>query len=295
MHIIPPKSPTPVLGGGQGVVNTLAKNPYIYPMQPIPELRTVNVTRYIQPLREGGSLPALAEADDGFKYVLKFRGNGHGPKALIAELLGGEIARALGLKIPELVFANLDEAFGQTEGDEEIQDLLKGSKGLNLALHFLSGAITFDPVVTTVDAKMASAIVWLDAFITNIDRTFKNTNMLMWHKELWLIDHGASLYFHHTWTTWEKHAQSPFTLIKDHVLLPQASMLTEVDAEYKALLTNEKLRAIVDLIPQDWLHWDDVDENPEEIKEVYYRFLTTRLAHSQLFITEAQNARATLI
>jgi hypothetical protein len=264
-------------------------------MQPIPKLRTVNVTRYIQPLREGGSLPALSEADDGFKYVLKFRGNGHGPKALIAELLGGEIARALGLKIPELVFANLDEAFGQTEGDEEIQDLLKGSKGLNLALHFLSGAITFDPVVTTVDAKMASQIVWLDAFITNIDRTFKNTNMLMWHKELWLIDHGASLYFHHTWTTWEKHAQSPFALIKDHVLLPQASLLAEVDAEFKALLTDEKLRAIVDLIPQDWLHWDDVDENPEEIKEVYYQFLTTRLAHSQLFITEAQNARATLI
>jgi hypothetical protein len=264
-------------------------------MSTVSELRTVNVTRYIQPLREGGSLPALAEADDGFKYVLKFRGNGHGPKALIAELLGGEIARALGLRIPELVFANLDEAFGQTEGDEEIQDLLKGSKGLNLALHFLSGAITFDPVVTTVDAKMASQIVWLDAFITNIDRTFKNTNMLMWHKELWLIDHGASLYFHHTWTTWEKHAQSPFTLIKDHVLLPQASMLAEVDAEFKTLLTNEKLRAIVDLIPQDWLHWDDVDENPEEIKEVYYRFLTTRLAYSQLFITEAQNARATLI
>jgi hypothetical protein len=264
-------------------------------MTTVSELRIVNVTRYIQPLREGGSLPALAEADDGFKYVLKFRGNGHGPKALIAELLGGEIARALGLKVPELVFANLDEAFGQTEGDEEIQDLLKSSKGLNVALHFLSGAITFDPVITTVDAKLASAIVWLDGFITNIDRTFKNTNMLMWHKELWLIDHGASLYFHHTWTTWEKHAQSPFALIKDHVLLPQATMLDEVNAEFKQVLTEDKIRAIVDLIPADWLNWEDVDETPEEIKEVYFQFLITRLNHSEIFTKEAQNAREILI
>jgi hypothetical protein len=264
-------------------------------MTTVSEFRTVNVTRYIQPLREGGSLPALAEADDGFKYVLKFRGNGHGPKALIAELLGGEIARALGLKVPELVFANLDEAFGQTEGDEEIQDLLKSSKGLNVALHFLSGAITFDPVVTTVDVKLASAIVWLDGFITNIDRTFKNTNMLMWHKELWLIDHGASLYFHHTWTTWEKHAQSPFALIKDHVLLPQATMLDEVNAEFKQVLTEDKIRAIVDLIPADWLNWEDVDETPEAIKETYYQFLITRLNHSEIFTKEAQNAREILI
>ncbi len=258
-------------------------------------IRTVNVTRYIQPLREGGSLPALAEADDGFKYVLKFRGNGHGPKALIAELLGGEIARTLGLKIPELVFANLDEAFGRTEADEEIQDLLQGSQGLNLALHFLSGAITFDPVVTTVDTKKASQIVWLDAFITNIDRTFKNTNMLMWHKELWLIDHGASLYFHHSWTTWEKHAQSPFALVKDHVLLPQASLLAEVNTEYKAILTTDKIRAIVDLIPDEWLHWEDTDETPEQIRNVYFQFLTTRLTHSEIFTNEAQNARKILI
>ena len=153
------------------------------------ELRTVNVTRYIMPLREGGSLPALAEADDSFKYVVKFRGAGHGTKALIAELIGGEVARVLGFRVPELVFLNLDEAFGRSEGDEEIQDLLQGSRGLNMGLHFLSGALPFDPVVTEVDEKLASQVVWLDALLTNVDRTVKNTNMLMWHKELWLIDH----------------------------------------------------------------------------------------------------------
>ena len=259
------------------------------------DLRTVNVTRYITPLREGGSLPALAEADDDFKYVLKFKGAGHGVKALIAELLGGEIARVLKLAIPELVFANLDEAFGRTEADEEIQDLLQGSQGLNLALHFLSGSINFDPVVTVVDAKMASQIVWLDAYITNVDRTFRNTNMLLWHKELWLIDHGASFYFHHSWTNWEQHAKSPFKLIKDHVLLPQASLIQEADALFKTILTPETIKNIVQLIPLDWLEWQDTDESPEAIREVYYQFLLTRLNHSEIFINEAQNAREALI
>lgn len=189
-----------------------------------------------------GSLPALAEADDEFKYVVKFRGAGHGTKALIAELIGGEIARTLGFRVPEIVFLNLDEAFGRTEADEEIQDLLQWSRGLNLGLHFLSGALTFDPVVHKVDGKTASQIVWLDALLTNVDRTIKNTNMLMWHKELWLIDHGASLYFHHSWTTWQKHALSPFVQIKDHVLLPFADKLEEVDAEFKQLLTSDKIR-----------------------------------------------------
>lgn len=255
------------------------------------DLRTVNVTRYITPLREGGSLPALAEADDDFKYVLKFRGAGHGVKALIAELVGGQIAKALKLQLPELVFANLDEAFGRSEGDEEIQDLLQGSQGLNLALHFLSGAITFDPVVTTVDAKLASQIVWLDAYITNVDRTFRNTNMLIWHKELWLIDHGACLYFHHSWNNWEQHAKSPFALIKDHVLLPQASLLKEVDAEYKALLTPEILEQIVSTIPLEWLEWEDSDETPEALRNVYLQFLQTRLNNSEIFVNQAQNAR----
>ena len=255
------------------------------------DLRTVNVTRYITPLREGGSLPALAEADDDFKYVLKFRGAGHGVKALIAELVGGQIAKALKLQLPELVFANLDEAFGRNEGDEEIQDLLEGSQGLNLALHFLSGAITFDPVVTTVDAKLASQIVWLDAYITNVDRTFRNTNMLIWHKELWLIDHGACLYFHHSWNNWEQHAKSPFALIKDHVLLPQASLLKEVDAEYKALLTPQILEDIVNTIPLEWLEWEDSDETPEALRNVYLQFLQTRLNNSEIFVNQAQNAR----
>ncbi len=254
-------------------------------------LRTVNVTRYIMPLREGGSLPALAEADDDFKYVLKFKGAGHGVKALIAELLGGEIARMLGLRVPELVFAQLDEAFGRTEGDEEIQDLLRASQGLNLGLHFLSGAITFDPVVTQVDSLLASKIVWLDAFTTNVDRTFKNTNMLIWHKELWLIDHGACFYFHHAFTHSETQAKTPFALIKDHVLLSKASQLEEVNTLFTSLLTPDKIRAVVNLIPENWLQWQDVKETPMEIREVYYTFLMTRLAHSYLFLKEAQHAR----
>ena len=264
-------------------------------MENKPHLRNVNVTRYIIPLREGGSLPALAEADDDFKYVLKFKGAGHGVKALIAELIGGEIARVLKLKMPELVFANLDEAFGRTEADEEIQDLLQGSQGLNLAMHYLSGAINYDPVVTVVDAKLASQIVWLDAYITNVDRTFRNTNMLMWHKELWLIDHGACLYFHHSWNNWEKHAVSPFNLIKDHVLLPQASVLNEVDLAFKTILSPAVLQSIVDLIPEEWLIWEDSAETPEALREVYLQFLLIRLNHSEIFINEAQNARKTLI
>lgn len=254
-------------------------------------LRTVNVTRYITPLREGGSLPALAEADDDFKYVLKFKGAGHGVKALIAELIGGEVARTLGLPVPELVFANLDEAFGRTEADEEIQDLLQGSQGLNLALHFLSGAINFDPVVTEVDAKLASEIVWLDAFITNVDRTFKNTNMLIWHKELWLIDHGACLYFHHAFTDWEGHAKVPFVLIKDHVLLPQASQLDAVDAEFVQILSDDVLRKITDLIPAEWLVWEGTDETPEQIRSIYFNFLKTRRDHSAIFLKQANDAR----
>lgn len=254
-------------------------------------LRTVEVTRYISPLREGGSLPALVDANDDFKYVLKFRGAGHGVKALISEFLGGEIARMLGFKVPELVFATLDEDFGRTEGDEEIQDLLRGSHGLNLGLHFLSGAITYDPVVTQIDPLTASKIVWLDAFITNIDRTFRNTNMLIWKKELWLIDHGASFYFHHTWENWEKTSRSPFSYVKDHVLLPQAAQLDEANAFALTKLNTTNLCALVDELPDSWLQWEDVEETPEGIRAVYKQFLSNRLESADVFINEAKKIR----
>ena len=256
-------------------------------------LRTVDITRYITPLREGGSLPAIVEADDDFMYVLKFRGAGQGIKALIAELIGGEIARTLGLKVPEIVFANVDPAFGRTEPDEEIQDLLKASEGLNLALHYLSGAITFDPTVSKPDAMLASQIVWLDCFITNVDRTVRNTNMLMWHKELWLIDHGASLYFHHSWTAWEEQSRRPFVQVKDHVLLPWASELERVDEASRSLLTIEKLRSILALIPNEWLTQNS--SSPDENRKVYEQFLVNRLAASQTFLNEAQHAREAVI
>ncbi|KIO78092.1 aminotransferase class I and II [Pedobacter lusitanus] len=259
------------------------------------QLRTVNVTRYVTPLREGGSMPAIAEADDDFLYVLKFRGAGQGVKALIAEIIGGEIARTLGFKVPEIVLANLDEAFGRTEPDEEIQDLLKASIGLNLALHYLSGAITFDPTVTTIDAKLASQIVWLDCLLTNMDRTARNTNMLIWHKELWLIDHGASLYFHHSWQNWEEQAQRPFVLIKDHVLLPWASELEAVNAEFSPIITKELIYHIVGLIPAEWLCEERTFNSAEEHRNAYARFLELRIANSEIFVKEAQNARQSLI
>jgi len=257
-------------------------------------LRTVQVTRYVTPLREGGSLPAIAEADDGFLYVLKFRGAGQGSKALIAELLGGEIARALGFRVPEIVFAELDEAFGRTEPDEEIQDLLRASTGLNLALHYLSGAITFDPAVTQPDEELASQIVWLDCLLTNVDRTAKNTNMLMWHNELWLIDHGASLYFHHTWDDWQAQAIKPFVRIKDHVLLRWATQLDKVDNILKNKLTPHLIEHIVQQIPDRWLA-DMGGQSPAEARAVYQQFLTMRIAASEVFVNEAKNARERII
>lgn len=259
------------------------------------DLRTVNVTRYITPLREGGSMPAIAEADDTFMYVIKFRGAGQGPKALIAELIGGEIARALHLRIPEIVFANLDEAFGRTEPDEEIQDLLKASEGLNLALHYLSGSITFDPTVTTVDAKTASEIVWLDCLLLNVDRTVRNTNMLLWHKELWLIDHGAALFFHHSWQNWEEKAKLPFTYVKDHVLLPQATELAAIDNTLKNILTPQRINAIVASVPDEWLLIDAPFTTTEEHRLAYATFLNTRVAHSEIFVKAAIDARQALI
>lgn len=259
------------------------------------QLRTVNVTRYVTPLREGGSMPAIVEADDGFLYVIKFRGAGQGTNALIADLIGGELARAVGLKVPELVFMNLGEGFGRSEADEEIQDLLKFSVGLNLGLHYLSGAITFDSTVTTLDPLLASKILWLDCLLTNIDRTARNTNMLMWNKELWLIDPGASLYFHHNWTNWKEHIRSPFPLVKNHVLLKQASQLEAVDVFCKEILTKTVVENIVSLIPDDWLKQDGMFETIEEQRNAYATFLLTRMQESSVFIKEAQDARKKLI
>ena len=259
----------------------------------VPELRTVAVTRYVTPLREGGSLPALVEADDGFLYVVKFRGAGQGVKALIAELIVGEMARALGLRVPELVFCELDESFGRTEPDEEIQDLLQASTGRNLALHYLSGAITYDALVTTIEPHLASQIVWLDALTLNVDRTARNTNMLMWHKELWLIDHGAALYVHHAGPEWAAPRPRPFPQIKNHVLLPQASELATVDAESRPRLTPAVLRGIVALVPDEWL--TNGDGTAEEQRAAYVGFLEARLAASETFVQEAQDARHALI
>jgi hypothetical protein len=257
-------------------------------------LRTVGVTRYITPLREGGSLPALAEADDGFLYVLKFRGAGQGEKALIAELIVGEMARLLGLRVPELVFCELNEAFGRTEPDEEIQDLLKASTGLNLGLHYLSGAMTFDPVLTTIAPRLASEIVWLDALTMNVDRTARNTNMLMWHRELWLIDHGAALYFHHTGQPWQDFVARPFEPIRDHVLLPRATELEAVDADFCARLTPEAIRRIVGNVPDAWLT-DRGFETAEAQRMMYADFLEARLAASSTFVNAANHARQALV
>lgn len=259
------------------------------------ELRTAAVDRYITPLREGGSLPALAEADDGFKYVVKFRGAGHGTRALIAELIGGEIARAAGMRVPELVFLTLDEDFGRTEGDEEIQDLLRASHGLNLGLHFLSGALTWDVTVNTTDPDTASRIVWLDAFLTNVDRTVRNTNMLLWNRELWLIDHGASLYFHHAWQGWERTALTPFPYIKDHALFPLASRLPEADAYMRERITPGLIDSVVALVPDDWFIQADPSVSPADQRDVYSRFLKTRLENSKIFVDHAIDIRKTLV
>lgn len=258
-------------------------------------LRTVNITRYVTPLREGGSLPAIVEADDGFLYVLKFRGAGQGVKALIAELIGGELARALGLKMPEIVFATLDDSFSKTEPDEEIQDLLQASVGLNLAVHYLSGSITYDPIVKKIEPTIASKIVLLDYILTNVDRTPRNTNMLMWHKELWLIDHGASLYFHHSWENWEEQSKRAFVGIKDHVLLAQASEIEAVVEEFCATLTPQLIHEIVNLIPDEWLSDNSVLDSPDERRRIYTQFIETRVKMIDSVIKEIENARKSTI
>ena len=258
------------------------------------EIRTQSLTRYILPLREGGSLPALAEADDGFRYVVKFRGAGHGYKALIAELTGGLVAKSLGFKVPELVFLDIDHRFGITEGDEEIQDLLRSSEGLNLGLHFLDRAMTMDPSVNRVDELTASKIVWLDAFLANVDRTRLNTNMLMWNRELWLIDHGASLYFHHSWRNLDNAPLDPFPYIRTHALLPQASRIEEADRLMRQAITPRTLSHIVDLIPEAWLADEPEIMSPSEKREAYRDFFTRRLANSSIFVNRVIDERKRL-
>ena len=224
--------------------------------------------------------------------MLKFRGAGQGPKALIAELVAGEIGRLAGLPVPEIVLMELPADLARTEPDAEIQSLIGASGGLNLALDYLPGSVTFDPLVYQPDAKLASAIVWFDAFVCNVDRTARNVNMLMWHRRLWLIDHGAALYFHHAWNNRDTHARTPFSLIKDHVLLKYASMIEGVDAEMKARLSVEEIAAIIELIPDTWLADDPGFECKSAQREAYLNYFKVRLASSEVFIREAIHARA---
>ncbi len=255
-------------------------------------LRTVIATRYVTPLREGGSLPAIVEADDDGMYVLKFRGAGQGPKALIAEFVAGEIARAAGLPVPEIVFVALDPELARTEPDPEIQFLIRASAGLNLALDYLPGSVTFDPVADKPDADLASSIVWFDAYVTNVDRTPRNTNMLVWHRRLWLIDHGATLYVHHSWNNYRERSRDPFPMIKDHVLLQFGSSLREVDPKMTGRLTPDLIDSIVKLIPDAWLVGDFVFGGNNQHRDAYIEYLLSRLEPPHGFLEEAIRARS---
>lgn len=254
-------------------------------------LRTVEVTRYVTPLREGGSLPAIVEADDLGTYVLKFRGAGQGRKALVAEILAGEIARTLGLLVPEIVLAQLDPELARAEPDPEIQDLIRSSAGLNLALDFLPGSLGFDPLVGPTAPELASRILWFDALVTNVDRTPRNTNLLTWHGGLWLIDHGASLYFHHAWKGWEAASKRPFAAARDHVLLPFATAIPEADAALAPLLTDEVLRGVVDLVPEEWLEGEPAFADAGAVRAAYVEFLSWRLEEPREWVRALEEAR----
>jgi hypothetical protein len=254
-------------------------------------IRTVRATRYVTPLREGGSLPAIVEANDDGLYVVKFRGAGQGVRALIAELVAGEIGRRLGLPVPEIVFVEVDPALGRNEPDPEIKALLDASAGLNLGLDFLPGSIAYDPAaVPRVEAGLASAVVWFDAYVTNVDRTPRNTNLLLWHRRLWLIDHGACLYFHHTWRDHVAAARAPFRPIKQHVLLGLASALPEADAELAGRLTHEGLAAVVGLVPDGWLGDVPLFADAAAHRRAYVEYLTRRLEPPRAFTREAADA-----
>ncbi|MBK9714587.1 MAG: aminotransferase class I and II [Kouleothrix sp.] len=259
-------------------------------------IRTITATRYLAPLREGGSLPAIVEADDERLYVLKFRGAGQGPKVLIAELLAGEIGRALGLPVPEIVFVELDAAFGRNEPHEEIQDLLRASVGLNLALAYIPGALAFEPLLAPPAAlALASAIVWFDAYTTNVDRTPRNTNMLLQEQRLWLIDHGAALFVHHAWGDYMARSRSRFPQVKDHILLPYADALPEADAVLSERIAPDLIERLVGLIPDSWLAAEARFADHDEHRAAYASYLLSRLQAPRAFVEEAVDARAKLV
>jgi hypothetical protein len=256
-------------------------------------IRTVTATRYVTPLREGGSVPALVEADDDGLYVVKLLGAGHGRKALIAELLVGEIGRHLGLPIPDLVLVELDPALAKAEPDQEIREMLGRSAGINVGLDFLPGALAFAPrIEPTPDPELAAAVVWLDAFTTNVDRTPRNPNLIVWHRRLHLIDHGSALYIHHTWRDPATHARRPFEAIRDHVLLPFAGSIADADARLAPRLDRAVLEALADAIPDDWLRPEDELPDPASHRRAYVDYLLARLAAPRAFVEEADRARA---
>jgi hypothetical protein len=243
----------------------------------------VVATRYVTPLREGGSLPGLVEADDDGLYVVKFRGAGQGPLALVAEILAGELARAVGLPVPEQVFADLDPAIANAEPDPEIQDLLKASGGLNVGLDFLPGALAFDEgAARKLDQDLAAEIVWLDALMLNVDRTPRNPNLLVWHGQLWLIDHGAALYVQHGTADLAAEAAHSFPAVRDHVLLPHAGSILEADERLAERVPDPA--SLVSLVPDEWLG----DAGPEP----YVAFLRERLRAPRAFAQEAERVRA---
>lgn len=259
-------------------------------------LRTVTAIRYVTPLREGGSLPAIVEGDDLGTYVLKFRGAGQGRKALVAEIVAGEIARSLGLPVPEIVLVHLDPELGRTEPDPEIQDLLRASAGLNLALDYLPGSLGFDPLVEPTNPDLASRILWFDALVTNVDRTPRNTNLLVWHDRLWLIDHGASLYFHHNWPTLDKSgpnptSQRPFAGAHDHVLLPFAKNIQQADAQLAPLLTSGIIREVLNLVPDEWLREEPDFNGPAEVRSAYVEYLCNRLEEPRSWVRALKERR----
>ncbi|HET9554433.1 MAG TPA: HipA family kinase [Anaeromyxobacteraceae bacterium] len=256
-------------------------------------MRRVTATRYVTPLREGGTLPAIFEADDCGLYVVKFRAAGQGPKALVAEVVAAEVARAAGLRVPDLVAIEVDPALGRNEPDSEIRELLKASAGLNLGLDYLPGSITFDPIAGPAPtAEEASEVVWFDAFVTNVDRTPRNANLLTWHRQLWLIDHGAALYFQHAWDGREDRARMPFPLVRDHVLLPFASRLREAGERLVPRLSAGAIPAAVAEVPDALLADDARFASPAEARAAYAGHLERRLAAASLFVEEAARARA---